>query len=98
MVLVLTGVFSGRSSGEVGLDKLRKTAQLVRDVPSLNAVLHFLSISTHQEYLVYRIRGETRTRPLTALQAPCSADCVVCSPRKALRQTSLKFPPPSESL
>ena len=44
-------------TGEVGLDKLRKTAQMVRDVPSLNAVLHFLSVSTHQEYLVYRIRG-----------------------------------------
>ncbi|KAF0311992.1 Transmembrane protein 209 [Amphibalanus amphitrite] len=46
--------------GEVGLDKLRKTAQMVQDVPSLNAVLHFLSVSTHQEYLVYRIRELSR--------------------------------------
>ncbi|XP_037078357.1 transmembrane protein 209-like [Pollicipes pollicipes] len=46
--------------GEVGLDKLRKTSQLVRDVPTLNAVLHFLSVSTHQEYVVFRIRELSR--------------------------------------
>jgi len=48
----------------VSLDKLRKTSLLLRErglpVPSLSALLHFLSVSTHQEYLVNRVRELSR--------------------------------------
>lgn len=51
--------FGDVSIGGVGLDRLRKTAQLLhisQHVPSLSAVIQFLEISSNQEYLVRRIR------------------------------------------
>lgn len=51
--------FGDVSIGGVGLDRLRKTAQMLhisQHVPSLSAVIQFLEISTNQEYLVRRIR------------------------------------------
>ncbi|XP_022195986.2 transmembrane protein 209 [Nilaparvata lugens] len=45
--------------GEVGLDRLRKTAQIpqvVQNIPSLPAVVPFLEVSPNQEYVVARIQ------------------------------------------
>lgn len=51
--------FGDISVGGVGLDRLRKTAQLSlvsQHIPSLPALIQFLEITTNQEYLVRRIR------------------------------------------
>lgn len=51
--------FGDVSVGGVGLDRLRKTAQLAHvrhNIPSLSTLIQFLEISTNQEYLVKRIR------------------------------------------
>ncbi|CAH1977536.1 unnamed protein product [Acanthoscelides obtectus] len=45
--------------GRVGLERLRKTAQMVpvsQYIPSLGTLLPFLEVTTNQEYLVKRIR------------------------------------------
>lgn len=45
--------------GEVGLDRLRKTAQIpqvVQNIPSLPSVVPFLEVSPNQEYVVARIQ------------------------------------------
>ncbi|XP_075217050.1 transmembrane protein 209 isoform X3 [Lycorma delicatula] len=49
--------------GEVGLDRLRKTAQIpqvVQNIPSLPCVVPFLEVSANQEYTVSRIRELAR--------------------------------------
>lgn len=51
--------FGDVTVGGVGLDRLRKTAQLahVRNhIPSLSTLIQFLEITANEEYLVKRIR------------------------------------------
>lgn len=51
--------FGDIAIGGVGLDRLRKTAQMshvVQNIPSLSTLLQFLEITPNQEYLVKRIR------------------------------------------
>lgn len=46
--------------GAVGLERLKKTAQVaqvVQNIPTLPLVVPFLEISSNQEYLVSRIKG-----------------------------------------
>lgn len=45
--------------GEIGLDRLRKTADMVpvtHLIPSLKSLIAFMELSPNQEYLVKRIR------------------------------------------
>lgn len=49
--------------GRVGLDRLRKTAQMVpivQFIPSLATLIPFLEVTTNQEYLEKRIRELAR--------------------------------------
>lgn len=51
--------FSDVTVGGVGLDRLRKTAQLtpvLQFIPTLSVVIPFLELTTNQEYLVKRIK------------------------------------------
>ena len=46
--------------GQVGLERLRKTARtltVVQNIPTLPNLVPFLELSPHQEYVVSRIRG-----------------------------------------
>lgn len=51
--------FGDITIGGVGLDRLRKTAQMshvVQYIPSLSTLIQFLEVTPNQEYLVKRIR------------------------------------------
>lgn len=51
--------FGDIAIGSVGLDRLRKTAQMshvVQYIPSLSTLIQFLEVTPNQEYLVKRIR------------------------------------------
>ena len=49
--------------GSVGLERLRKTAEMpeiLELMPKLSVILPFLSLTSNQEYLVQRIKGECK--------------------------------------
>lgn len=55
--------FGDVAIGSVGLDRLRKTAQMshvAHHIPSLSTLIQFLEITPNQEYLVKRIRELAR--------------------------------------
>lgn len=48
------------SIGNVGLERLKKTAhtlQVAQTIPSLMHIIPYFEISTNQEYLIQRIKG-----------------------------------------
>lgn len=48
--------------GQVGLERLRKTARtltVVQNIPTLPNLVPFLELSPHQEYVVSRIKGQS---------------------------------------
>jgi len=47
--------------GQVGLERLRKTARtltIVQNIPTLPYLVPFLELTPHQEYIVNRIKGK----------------------------------------
>jgi hypothetical protein len=54
--------------GTTGLERLKKTAsmpQVAQNVPNLNALIPFLEVTNHQDYLVTRIKGKVFPRVFT---------------------------------
>lgn len=51
------------SIGNVGLERLKKTAhtlQVAQTIPSLLYIIPYFEISTNQEYIVQRIKGKKK--------------------------------------
>ncbi|XP_050689630.1 transmembrane protein 209-like isoform X2 [Eriocheir sinensis] len=53
---VLRGVAPEIQIGEVGVDKLKKTAQNISGLKQLADVVPFLEVTVHQDYLLHRLR------------------------------------------
>lgn len=52
--------------GGVGLERLRKTAQIAQNIPSLSRLVPFLEVTTNQEYLISRIKELAKSGSMSA--------------------------------